>query len=150
MRSRGMELQERVRATLEVGPAPELVVRDGDRLRVTMAATGDLSVSIWRDRALVLAIGAVEDLLAAASCRIEWDPRLHEQYFPYLHTMLTQRSKLVWLDPHEPDVDARIETWRSAHEGQPPAVIVVRSDSRETARDINHRLFGHSRRGGPF
>ncbi len=53
------------RTPFRVGPLPEAVAADGDRLRVSRCSSGELGVALLRDARVVLALGALPPTLDA-------------------------------------------------------------------------------------
>jgi hypothetical protein len=90
----------------------------------------------------VIALGAVDRLVAPAGIRVDTDPRAGDLDFYGIARMVERPDvKLVWLDVDERDLDSRLEGIHRPPLSVKTVIAVARSGDRSRLGDLNERVF---------
>lgn len=133
------------RTPFRVGPLPEGVAADGDRLRVSRCSSGELGVALLRHARVVLALGALPSA-PDANVRVTDDPRVRDERLSMVAAALNGGDQLVWLDTRDPRLDSALDALQ--HRSPHRSVVAIAGPDRESRRALNQRAFAMSRAVG--
>jgi hypothetical protein len=125
-------------AGLDVGAAPGALVQEGDLLSCRRVLTGQVGLSLTRDRRLLLALG-VSAHRTEPYVTVDDDPRVEEialaRRIRYIDRPATA---IVWLDPaHPADLEERLRELDRPYAGH--RAVVARTDDASVRLALNRR-----------
>ena len=130
------------RVSFRVGPALEAVLDNEDTIRMLRHGTGDLAVTLARNGQVVMALGAVDRLVAPAGIRVDTDPRASDlDFYGIAHMAGKPDVRLVWLDVDDRDLESRVEEIQRPPQSVKTVIAVARTGDRSRLRDLNDRVF---------
>jgi hypothetical protein len=127
-------------AHVDVGHAPEAVLRNGDLLACRRDAATEITLSLIRDGRLRLHLGA-SAIMGDTRLAIEHDPRVEDAVLAReIRYISKPESAIYWLDPSRPDdLEARLREIGAPAPGVKLRAIVARTDDPALRLDLNRR-----------
>ena len=127
--------------SLRVGAAVEALAAEGDRLRLRRGGTGDIGITLVRNDAFILGLGAVVGLPLAPSMTVHEDPRAAEvDLYHVIRTIDRPGTTLVWLDPADQNFETTINSLRQLPGER--LVVAITGPSAGERRAVNRRVAG--------